>query len=153
MIRITFTAARSLTGNHEIGDTVAIEFSAAQPLTPGREVKRDQQVAMGGARETLHHYGLRTWSVTTGPVYGVTLDALIEFLDSCEGGEVFSFEPWRYDAGPSMDLDFLTPRLRVAEAIECYLASEGYSLSLLAPEATGGADDVYQLSFAVIEAP
>lgn len=153
MIRVTFTCARSLTGSHEAGDTVSVEFSAAQPLTPGREVKRDQQVALNGARETLHHYGLRTWSVTTGPLYGAALDAVVEFLDSCEGGELFAFEPWRYDSGPSLDLDFTVPRLRVAEAIDCYVTSEGYSLSLLAAEATGGADDVYQLAFNVIEAP
>lgn len=153
MIRVTFTAARSMTGDHESGDTVVVEFSAAQPLTPGREVKRDQQVALGGARETLHHYGLRTWSVTTGPLYGASLDAVREFLDSCEGGEEFALEPWRYDAGPSLELDFLTPRLRIAESVDCYLSSEGYTLSLLAPEATGGADDVYQLSFTCIEVP
>lgn len=153
MIRVTYTASRSLTGTHEEGDTVTIEFTAAQPLIPGREVSRDVQKSMAGYRETLRHYGLRTWSVTTGPLVGAALEAVIEFLDSAEDGSTFDFEPWRYELGPSLDLDFTTGRLRIAEEIPCYLSSEGYSLNLLAAEGTGGADDCYQLSFTVIEAP
>ena len=153
MIRVTYTTSRSLTGTHEPGDTVVIEFSAAQPLTPGRKVSRDVQEAIGGHRETLHHYGLRTWDVTTGPLLGAALEAVMEFLDSAEDGQTFDFEPWRYEIGPSLDLDFTTARFRVAEEITCYLSSEGYSLSLLTAEGTGGADDCYQLSFTVIESP
>ena len=153
MIRVTFTASRSLTGIHEAGDTVVLEFSAAEPLILGREVSRDVQKSMSGARETLHHYGLRTWSVTTGPLSGASLEAVMEFVDSVEDGSTFDFEPWRYETGPSLDLDFTTGRFRVAEEIPCYLSSEGYSLNMLVSEGTGGADDWYQLSFTVIEAP
>lgn len=153
MIRVTYTANRSLTGTHESGDTVQLEFSAAQPLIPGREVSRDVQKAINGSRETLHHYGLRKWDVTTGPLVGAALEAVMEFLDSAEDGQTFDFEPWRYEIGPSLDLDFTTSRFRVAEEITCYLSSEGYSLNMLTAEGTGGADDCYQLSFSVIEAP
>lgn len=153
VIRCTFTATRSLTGAHESGDVVSIEFSAQQPLTPGREVKRDVQTAMNGRRETLLHHGLRKWDITTGPLYGESLEAVVEFLDSVEDGQEFDFEPWRYESGPSLDLDFITPRLRIAEEISCYLSSESYSLTLIASEGTGGADDCYTISFSVIEAP
>jgi hypothetical protein len=153
MIRVRFNAARSLTGNHAVGDEVTIEFSAAQPLTPGREVSRDVQKALGGARETLHHYGARTWSITTEPLAGAELSYLFEFLDSVEGGEQFAFEPWSYDLGPSLDLDFTTARYRIGEEINAFLSSEGYSLTLVAAEGTGGADDSYQVSFTVVEVP
>jgi hypothetical protein len=152
MIRIEFTAARDIMGIHDVGDTVELEFSAAE-LTPGREVSRTVQKAIGGQRETLHHYGLRKWSVVTGPLARATLEAVLEFLASVEGGEEFTFEAWRYESGPSLDLDFTTGSLRVAEGVTCTLDSEGYDLMRLVGEGTGGADDWYQVSFAVKELP
>lgn len=152
MIRIQYTASRDLTGIHDDGDTVDLEFSAAE-LTPGREVSRTVQKAIGGQRETLHHYGLRKWSVVTEPLSRATLEAVLEFLASVEGGEEFTFEPWRYESGPSLDLDFTTGSLRVAEGITCTLDSEGYDLQRLIGDGTGGADDWYQVSFSVKELP
>ncbi len=152
MIRVTYTAARMLVADHEAGDVITLEFSASD-CTPGREVSRNVQTAIGGAKETLRHYGLRTWSVTTGPLEGAALDQVQEFLASVEGGETFTFEPWRYETGPSLDLDFVTPRLRIAEAVPCHLSSEGFSLPRLIGSGTGGADDVYQVSFTVVEQP
>lgn len=152
MIRVQFTAARDLTGIHEEGDGVTLSFSCAD-CTPGRDVKRSQQTAIGGNVETLLHSSLRTWSVSTEPLAMSTLDAMQEFLASTEGGEAFSFEPWRYESGPSLDLDFITPRLRVAEAVTVTMTSEGYTLARLIGDGTGGADDWYQVNFTVKEHP
>lgn len=152
MIRVQYTAARELTGTHVEGDPVTLSFSPSE-LTPGREISRDVQKAIGGKTETLLHNALRTWSVTTGPLDGIEVDAMIEFVASVEGGEPFSFEPWRYETGPSLDLDFITPRLRVAEAITVKMSSEGYSLSRLIGVGTGGAEDYYTVNFTVKEAP
>ena len=152
MIRIEFTAARDVAGIHDVGDTVELEFSAAE-LTPGREVSRTVQKAIGGQRETLHHFGLRKWSVVTEPLARETLDAVLEFLASVEGGEEFTFEAWRQETGPSLDLDFVSGRMRVAEGVTCTLDSEGYDLQRLVGEGTGGADDWYQVSFLVKELP
>lgn len=152
MIRVTFTAERNMTGSHVSGESVVLNFSAAE-LTPGRKVTRDVQRSLSGKRETLLHNAVRTWSVTTEPLAAETLDAMEEFLASVEDGQSFSFEPWRYESGPSLDLDFLTPRLRVAEAITCALESDNYSLTRLIGDGTGGADDWYQVSFTVEESP
>jgi hypothetical protein len=152
MIRVSYTASRELTGLHASGEDVTISFSASE-LTPGRDVSRDVQKALGGHRETLHHYGLRTWQVTTGPLEAHEIDQVIEFLASVEGGEEFTFEPWRYEIGPSLDLDFTVQRFRVAEAATCVLTSEGWSLARLIGSGTGGADDVYQINFGVVEQP
>jgi hypothetical protein len=152
MIRVTYTASREIAGAHAAGDVVTLSFSASE-VTPGREVSRDQQKAIGGQRETLHHYGLRTWSVTTGVIEGAEIEALTEFLASVEGGESFTLEPWRYEAGASLDLDFAGGRLREAEAATCTLSSEGFSLTRLEGIGTGGADDFYQASFSAIESP
>jgi hypothetical protein len=152
MIRVQFTAARDLAGTHADGDPVTLSFSASE-LSPGREIVRDVQKSLSGKTETLLHNTLRTWSVTTGPLDGVALDAMLEFLASTEGGESFAFEPWRYETGPSLDLDFTVPRLRIAEATTVQMTTEGYTLSRLIGVGTGGADDYYSVNFAVKEAP
>lgn len=150
MIRIQYTASRELTGYGTAGDIVTWSFSPAD-LTPGRDVTRVIQKAIGGRRETLLHNAVRTWSVVTEPLSGRTVDAAIEFMASVEGGETFSFEPWRHENGPSLDLDLVTPRLRMAEAVQCVLDVESWQLQRLLGVGTGGADDYYQLSFRVIE--
>lgn len=152
MIRVQYTASRDLSGLHTPGAVVALSFSCAE-LTPGRRVVRDIQKALGGQRETLYHHALRTWAVTTGPLGSDALDAVLEFLASAEGGESFTFEPWRVETAPSLDVDFVTPRLRSAEAVNCILDSEGYSLTRLIGDGTGGADDWYQVNFSVEEVP
>lgn len=151
MIRIQYTVAREMTGTHVAGDPVTLTFSVAD-LTPGREVKRTVQRAIGGRRETLRHSSARTWSVVTEPLSAQTVDTMLEFLASAEGGEAFSFEPWRYESGASLDLDFVTPRLRMAEAVQCLLDSESWQLTRLLGVGTGGSDDYYQVSFTVSEA-
>jgi hypothetical protein len=151
VIRVTFTAARELSGLHAAGDAVTISFSAAE-LTPGRVATKDQQVSLAGRRETLFHNAKRTWQVFTGPLERQTLEDVMEFLASCEGGETFSFEPWRYELGASLDLDFTTGRLRVAEVVSCVIEGDSVTYERLVGEGTGGADDVYQVGFRVVEA-
>ena len=150
MIKVSYVAQRELTALHIAGDTVTLSFSASD-LTPSWVVTRDQQKALGGRRETLRHNTKRSWNVTTAPLDGANLEAVVEFLGSVAGGESFTFEPWRYETGPSLDLDFLTQRFRIAEAIECVLDSDQWSLSRLVGDGTGGANDVYQVSFQVAE--
>jgi hypothetical protein len=152
VIRVGFTALRELTGMHDSGDVVSLSFSTTN-LTAGRVVSRTEQKAIGGARETLRHNALRTWSVTTEPLQGATLDALLEFLASVDGGEEFNFEAWRQETGPSLDLDFITPRLRVAESVTVTLETEQTSLEEIIRQGTGGADDWYAVSFSVKEVP
>ena len=151
MIRISFTAARELTGLHTAGTTVVLSFSAAE-LTPSRNVSKDEQRSLSGRRETLRHVTKRAWSITTGPLDGAALDEVIEFISSCDGGEVFTFEPWRHESGPSLDLDFTTARFRVGETIPCVLDGSSFQLDRLVGDGTGGANDVYQVSFQVAEA-
>lgn len=152
MLRIRFTAARSLTGAHVAGDEVELLVSAeAVPMR--RKVSRSVQESMSGKRETILLHGRRAWSVTvplTSPQIG---DQVREFLDSCEGGEAFLFEPYYVAAGASLDLDFVSQRFRVAEVLSgAKLESEGYDESVLGQVGTGGADDYYAVNFTVIEA-
>lgn len=152
MLRIRFDAARSLTGMHAAGDEVELLLSA-EAVPVRRKVSRNVQESMSGKRETTHLFGRRSWAVTvplTTPQLG---EQIKEFLDSCEAGESFLFEPYYVAAGVSLDLDFVAQRFRVAEVISgAKLESEGYDEQVLGQVGTGGADDYYSVNFTVIEA-
>lgn len=150
MIRIAFTAKRAI-HSHAVGDTVTLTLSAAE-MTPSRRVVRDTQKSLSGRRETLYHNGTRTWSVTTEPMSSTTLDQFEEFLTAVEDGSQFDFEPW-YAGGSPGATDSAENRLRTVPTVRCVLGGEGYDLSRLIGDGTGGALDWYQVTFSVEEAP
>lgn len=151
MLRIAFTAARSLTGAHAAGDSVELVVSAeAVPMK--RRVSRNVQTSMSGKRETIYLDGRRAWTVTVPAFTPQQCDQIEEFLDSCESGEAFTFEPYHVADGASLDLDFVAQRFRVAEVLSAKLDSDGYDKAVLGQVGTGGADDFYQYSFTVLEA-
>lgn len=150
MLRFQFDAARSLTGAHSVGDDVVLTVSAeAVPLR--KRVSRSVEESMSGKRETIHQFGRRTWSVTVPLTSPQIAEQLREFLDSCEGGESFLFEPYYVADGASLDMDFVSQRFRVAEFISAKLESEGFDEQVLGQVGTGGGDDYYSVSFTVIE--
>lgn len=151
MIRIRFTASRSLTGNHIAGDEVELLVSA-EAMPTRRKVSRDVKESMSGKRETTHHYGRRAWSFTIPLTSPQMADQVKEWLDSCEGGEAFLFEPRYVSAEASLDLDFVAQRFRVAEIVSAKLESEGYDEAVLGQVGTGGADDYYAVNATVFEA-
>lgn len=151
MLRIRFTAARSLTGDHVAGDEVELVV-AAEAVPTRRKVSRNVQESMSGKRETTHLYGRRAWSVSVPLFTPQIKEQLREFLDSCEGGEAFLFEPYYVATEASLDLDFVAKRFRVAEIVSgAKLESEGYDEGVLGQVGTGGADDYYSINFTVIE--
>ena len=150
MIRIVFTATRAL-DSHAVGDDVTITFSAAE-LTPGRQLTRDVQKSLSGRRETLLHNGLRTWTVTTEPMEGTTLDSFEEFIQAVEDGSQFDFEPWFVVGSPGSDYSATETRLRASPTVRCVLSSDSYNIAQLIGYGNGGKDDPYQVTFTVEEA-
>jgi hypothetical protein len=153
MIKVTFTAKRNLLAGlspeRAVGDIVELTFSAQEPLTPSRRITRSVQTSLGGQRETIYNHALWAFEVTTEPVSGDTLDALIEFLTSVEDGTPFTFYPWEMPGGNPSPLSGRW----VGTGLSCTLDSEGWSMTLVASNATGGSGDWYQISFAVVESP
>jgi hypothetical protein len=149
MIKVEFLAKRNLTGTHAVGDSVTLTFSAQEPLTPTRKVSRSVQTSLSGARETIYNTGVWSFDIITAPVAGTTLETLLEFLMSTEGGEPFTFYPWEMPAGNPSPL----PDRWVGQPLTCQLDSESVSLSLLASQGTGGSEDWYTVQFTVIETP
>jgi len=151
MLRIRFTAARSLTGAHIAGDLIDLQCSA-EAVPVRRQVSRSVQKTMSGRRETIYLDGRRAWSVSIPLTSPQLTEQVREWLESCESGEAFLFEPYAAEAGASLDLDFVAQRFRVAEALNAKLDSEGYEEQVLGQVGTGGADDYYQVNVTVVEA-
>lgn len=152
MLRIRFDAARSLTGVHAVGEEIELLLSA-EAVPVRRKVSRNVQESMSGKRETTYLYGRRAWAVSIPLTSPQLADQVKEWLDSCEAGESFLFEPYYVVAGASLDLDFVAQRFRVAEVISgAKLESEGYDEQVLGQVGTGGADDYYSVNVTVIEA-
>lgn len=88
-MNITYTAQRSLIPGHVAGTQYTLSIATTTRLS-SRRVERTQQKSLSGRIETLWYYGERSWSVVFEPVNGTRVDALREFLDSTESGELFT---------------------------------------------------------------
>lgn len=96
---VTFTATESLLAHHSAGETVTIEIGV-QDAVRNRAVNKNVQRSLGGAMEVLKHSADVTWDVTFQPVSGSMLDQLREFLDSTEGGEIFTIDVYGTSSAP-----------------------------------------------------
>ena len=110
-------------------------------LDPSRKVERREQMALGGAQETAYFRGERIWrSQTRAIARGTTkFSQMREFLDSVEGGEGFSFDPYN-QVGASPDA------LRTVK-----LTSKGYPEARRVRRGDGGGGDFFTWVFTMRE--
>jgi len=80
----------------------AIEEMGYRPNAIARSMARGQSHTLACISPNLTDYTFAS------VIEGAEVEALVEFLASVDGGESFTFEPWRYETGPSLDLDFTT---------------------------------------------
>lgn len=113
MARVSYTALRSLKAGVTSGNAIDFDFdvSATDRET---KVERKDQVAFSGLQETSKERTEELWRVTTIPVLEADFDDFRQFLDSCDGGEIFTFDPYGTLASP------------VAVKTNCVLDSKGY---------------------------
>src|SRR5690606_19493240 len=71
--------------------TMDIDFQEARRSVV---TEKTAQTSEGGNMEVLKHRSEVTWDLTFEPVSGSKLDQLREFLDSTEGGEQFTIDPY-----------------------------------------------------------
>lgn len=91
---VRFTATRSLIGGVSLNDTVTYDLPARYAgMVPERRVFASKHVSIARLRETYYEAGERAYSFNTKPLTSTQLDALKMFLDSCEAGEAFEFDP------------------------------------------------------------
>lgn len=96
---VTYTATESLLANHSGGETVTLEIGV-QDAVRSRSVEKTAQRSEGGSMEVLKHRADVTWDVTFEPVSGYMVSQLREFLDSTEGGEIFSIDFYGTSSAP-----------------------------------------------------
>lgn len=101
MAYVNYSAKRNLVGGHVIGNSYDLEFSPAI-LEPDRDISKHDSESDDGTIETQYSYGRDIWEVETiSIVYGsANYDLWREFLDSVEGSEQFTFDPFGTIASP-----------------------------------------------------
>ncbi len=131
MSSVTYTATRSVVASHTAGNNYALDFSAGK-LDRKSKTARKTHTSRGGQSETLRYRQTITWDITTTRISGANMPLLREFLDSVDGGEVFTFDPYGTAAAPD-------------NPVNCKLDSNGYS------ETRHGGTDSFRVSFRVRE--
>lgn len=152
MLRVSFTAARRLTGTHVVGDTVTLDMTTTEIAPAGRVYSKSVQESKSGKRETLGFYTRRTWAATVLALTPADRAAIEEFLDSVAYGESFTVQPLYQPAGASLALDFTAGTFGVVEEVQAVIEAESFDWTSLARYGGGAYDDVYTVSFRFSEA-
>lgn len=76
---------------HGLNETVATDIRL-QSDDRQRSVVKNQAIALDGNVETLTHRRVDFYNVTTGVLIPADYKLMIQFLDSCESGEAFSYD-------------------------------------------------------------
>lgn len=152
MLRVTFNAARSLTGTHAVGDSVALNMATTEISPAGRVYSKSVQESKSGKRETLGYYVRRTWNATVVAFTPEERAYIEEFLDSCAFGETFTVQPLYQSTAESLALDFVNSRFSVLEEVNAIIEAESIEWAPLARYGGGAYDDVYTVNFRFSEA-
>jgi hypothetical protein len=102
MTVVTYTSARSLLPGHTIDVVYQLPLRLISGDHTGSINKREQQ-ALSGKREAIFWSKSKGMSVTIGSYEEISFEynAVLEFLDSVEGGEPFTFDRWGSVGSPN----------------------------------------------------
>lgn len=134
-----YVARRSLAPGHVAGTPYTLILPSLSRCQLGRERKTSRAVSLSGASETLYYYSKRTWQVQTEPVPLDEAQVLIEFLESIDDGQSFTFDPYGM------------PDQRSTSCTVVVSDDQGYTLDRMMPLGSGGARDYFEFSFGVRE--
>lgn len=132
-----YTAKRSLATAHAASTVYTIPLSISE-ATPSRVTKRFRQESLSGASESLYYHGKATWQIVLAPVPLLLTPPLIEFLESTEDGQIFTFDPY---GSP----DFPVKTLSVIRL------DDGYTAERFAQVGQNGSTDLFRFSFSLRE--
>lgn len=99
---VVYTAKRSLLPGHTVD--VPYELGLRQiSADHTRDVRKSEQRALSRLRETLFWNGASGLAITIGsyPEQSVQFDAVIEFLESVERGETFTYDRYGSAGAPA----------------------------------------------------
>jgi hypothetical protein len=134
-----YVARRSLAPAHIAETPYTLVLPSLTRCDTSRDRKAYRKVSLSGVPETGFYYAKRIWTVQTEPVPLDEARLLIEFLESVDDGQSFTFDPYGY------------PEARSADCFVVVSDDQGYTKDRLIRRGQGGADDYFQFSFGVRE--
>jgi hypothetical protein len=112
MAAVSYIAKRSLIGGVSVDDPIDLDFSVSKIDRSTKPVV-GSMTSLSGWQETMRDRTDVFFAVLTLPVLAADFDDFQQFLDSVDGGELFTFDPYGTIAVP-------------VDAQQCILASKGY---------------------------
>lgn len=112
MAAVSYIAKRSLKGGVSVDDPIDLDFSVSQIDRTTKPIV-GSMTSLSGYTETQRDRTDVFFAVATLPVLEANFDDFRQFLDSVDGGEYFTFDPYGTIAVP-------------VGAVNCVIASKGY---------------------------
>jgi len=112
MANVQYLAARSLKAGVLVDDPIDFDFSVSVVDRSTKPIG-GSSVSLDGHEETVRDRTDEIYAITTVPVLEANFDDFRQFLDSCDGGEQFTFDPYGTSAAP-------------VQPMNCILKSKGY---------------------------
>lgn len=112
MASVSYAAQRSLKGGVSVNDSIDFDFQVSS-LDRTTKPIRGQQVSLSGWQETIRDRTDIQFKVATVAVLEASFDDFRQFLDSVDGGEFFTFDPYGTIAVP-------------VDPQNCVMVSKGY---------------------------
>ena len=97
MARVSYTALRSLKNGVSVNDTVHLDFEVTK-LDRSTKPQRTDHISLDGSQVSSRDRTDILFRVETVPA--LSLDDFRQFLDSVDGGETFTFDPYGTFASP-----------------------------------------------------
>jgi len=139
MAFVEYVARRRLAPGHVLDAPYTLVLPSLERCEITRGRKTSRRVSLSGIAETLFFYSKRIYSVQTEPVPLDEARNLIEFLESVDDGQSFTFDPYG------------SPDFRSADAAVVVSDDQGYTMQRALQRGRNGADDWFSFSFGVRE--
>lgn len=139
MAFVEYTARRRLAPGHVAETPYTLILPSLARCEISRDRKAERKVSMSGRVETLWYYSKRIYQIQTEPVPLDESDLLVEFLESIDDGQTFTFDPYGM------------PDARSSYAALVISDNEGYTQSRSTMLGRGGADDYFEFAFGARE--
>ena len=112
MAAVSYIALRSLRAGVTENDPINYDFEVSA-VDRSTKPQTGSQTSLSGWQETIRDRTDELYKITTVPVLEADFDHFRQFLDSCDGGEHFTLDPYGTIAVP-------------VQAMNCILVGRGY---------------------------
>jgi len=112
MARVSYVALRSLQGGVSVDDDIDFDFEVSKADRKTKSDRKDH-IALSGEQASIKNRTDEQYAVATVPVLEANFPDFRQFLDSVDGGEQFTFDPYGTLAVPVL-------------AMTCVMVSKGY---------------------------